>query len=65
MPVINCPITDCDYQTPDTDAVVVAALLTTHATVHAPVPGANHAAPSARIEKVKRPTISSAGTSED
>ena len=62
MPVVKCPIEGCEYETPDTDAVIAAALITTHAT--------SHQAPSqptqaARAEKVKRPSISSAGTTED
>ena len=64
MPVVQCPVPTCDYETADLDAVIVAALLTTHATVH------NAAPPSAtqsyhKVEKVRRPTISSAGTSEE
>ena len=42
--------------------MLAAALITTHATVHTaphPVP------PVAKAEKVKRPSISSAGTTED
>ena len=27
MPVVNCPIGDCPYATPDVDAVVAAALI--------------------------------------
>ena len=62
MPVVKCPIEGCGYETPDVDAVIAAALITTHAT--------SHQAPSqptqaARVEKVKRPSISSAGTTED
>ena len=64
MPSINCPVADCTYATPDVDAVIVAALLTTHATTHAATntPNANHVA---KIERVRRPTVSLAGTSED
>ena len=62
MPVVKCPIEGCEYETPDVDPVIAAALITTHAT--------SHQAPSqptqaARVEKVKRPSISSAGTTED
>ena len=42
--------------------MLAAALLTTHATTH----GSPHSAtPIARAEKVKRPSVSSAGTTED
>lgn len=63
MPEIQCPIEGCEYKTPDVDPVVAAALITTHGTVHQTptVP----ACTSARVEKVKRPTVSSAGTTED
>ena len=64
MPAIRCPIDGCEYETPDVEAVVTAALITTHATVHQ-APTSEPAAQAARIEKVKRPTITSAGTTED
>ena len=35
MPVIQYPIQDCEYRTQDVDPVVAAALIMTHATVHA------------------------------
>ena len=42
MPVFRCPINGCEYQTPDVDPVVAAALVTTHATIqvlpHSAVP---------------------------
>ena len=44
------------------EAVLAAALITTHATAHG---SSNSATPTARAEKVKRPSISSAGTTED
>ena len=34
MPAGNCPVNDYDYITEDLDAIIVAALLTTHATIH-------------------------------
>ena len=57
---MECPIQDCEYRTPDVDPVVAAALITTHATTHS-VP---HPV-MAKAEKVKRPSISSGGTTED
>ena len=63
MPAIDCPIAGCDYTTPDVEAVVAAALITAHSTIHN-VPATNHVT-SAKIENVKRPIVSSAGTSED
>ena len=58
MPVVHCPILGCDYVTDDVDAAIVAALITVHSMAHAP-------GPSAKIERVRRPTITLAGTSED
>ncbi len=62
MPAIQCPIEGCEYETPDVDPVVAAALLTTHATTHQ-TPSAS--TPTAKVERVKRPSVSSAGTTED
>ena len=63
MPVVRCPIEGCEYTTPDVEAVIAAALITTHATSHR-TPDAP-TAQVARVEKVKRPSVSSAGTTED
>ena len=62
MPVVQCPIERCEYATPDVDPVVAAALISAHATSHRAPDGPGQAA---RIEKVKRPSVSSAGTTED
>ena len=59
MPVARCPIPGCTYTTDNLDAVIVAALLNAHTVTHTAAPGA------ARVEKVARPTVSSAGTSEE
>ena len=60
MVIVACPIPGCVYQTDDLDAAIVAALLTTHSQTH--IPGHITAA---KVEKVKRPVISSAGTLEE
>ena len=62
MPVVQCPIENCEYQTPDVDPVVAAALIATHATIHA---SPHSVVPVAKAEKVKCPCISSSGTTED
>ena len=62
MPVVRCPIEGCEYETPDVDPVVAAALITTHATSHQTP---SQPPQAARVKKVKRPSISSAGTTED
>ena len=63
MPVVKCPIVGCPYETADVDAILAAALINTHATVHSR--DATASAVATKTERVKRPTISSAGTSED
>ena len=64
MPSIQCPVAGCTYATEDVDATLAASLLNLHCTDHA-----TRAAPSTtttpQVEKVRRPTISPAGTSED
>ena len=60
MPTVQCPIPDCTYETGEHDAAIVAALLTAYSMTHA---HASHSA--AKVEKVKRPTISAAGTHEE
>jgi hypothetical protein len=62
MPVIQCHIADCEYETPEVDAVVVATQKTTHATVHSV---ASSSAAAAKVEKVNRPTVSLAELTED
>lgn len=62
MPAVRCPIEGCEYSTPDVDPVIAAALITTHATSHqAP----SRVTQAAMVEKVKRPNITSSGTTED
>ena len=60
MPIVQCPITNCNYATPDVEAVIAAALISTHATSHT-----NSSAIKAPVEKIRRHTISLSGTSED
>ena len=60
MPGINCPISTCEYTTPpDASPEVVVVLLQLHAKDHETQPS------RAKMEKVKRPTISAGGTSEE
>ena len=57
---VRCPIENCTYVTDDVDPVLASTLLNVHARVHQqptqPL--------TAKVEKVRRPTISSGGTSE-
>ena len=58
MPVVACPIPGCDYTTPDLETAIVAALITAHSAFHT-------AGPAAKVEKVRRPTVAAAGSSEE
>ena len=62
MPVFRCPIEGCRYEMPDVEPVVGATLITAYAISHQVPSGPTQ---MARAEKVKRPCISSAGTTED
>ena len=64
MPVVSCPVPECEYSTPDMSDAIVAALLTAHCVTHS-VPNAPPTAPTHKVESVKRPTIAPAGTSEE
>ena len=63
MTIVQCPIDGCSYETPDLSDTIVAALITAHSSCHNR-PTSNVEVPS-KVEKVKRPTISPAGTSEE
>ena len=64
MPAINCPHPGCAYTTPDVDAVIVAALITAHNSIHDNErPAGLHT--TAKVEKVRRPVISNGSSSED
>lgn len=57
----RCPFPGCEYETDDSeDGVVIAALLNIHAKTHAPAP-----AVLGKAEKLKRPSISMSGSSEE
>ncbi|KAH3820105.1 hypothetical protein DPMN_121849 [Dreissena polymorpha] len=60
MPVVKCPFPNCVCTTDVLDPAIVAALITAHSAVHTLAP-----AKTARVEKVKRPTVTAAGSSED
>lgn len=64
MVVVACPYPQCDFSTADTEAVLASTLLQIHASgAHTQqTPGTRE---TARVEKVKRPTITTGGSSED
>ena len=55
MPKVKCPIPACTFETEHLDPATLAALITTHAKVHEN---------TAKVEKEKPPTVSSADTSK-
>ena len=67
MPVIQCPYPACSYSTGDVSDGLAETMLKihdkgAHTVTPAPQPRENGAS---RTEKVRRPTISAAGTAED
>ena len=58
MPVVKCPVASCQYKSEDVEAIVVVALFSAHSIMHP-------ANASTSKEKIKRPNLSTAGTSED
>ena len=66
MPRYKCPFPDCTFETDDVQDSLAAVLISVHSagtqTAAAPSTGGNVAA---KVEKVCRPTISTAGSSED
>ena len=59
MPKVRCPFEDCQYETEDTETILVAALLNTHAMIH------SGGKSTSRAIKIQRPTIATAGSTED
>lgn len=70
MPKFRCPYPECTYETDDATDALAAVLLSVHsAGAHSTQTGAT-AQPqpppiTARVEKVRRPTVNAAGSSED
>ena len=60
MPEVPCPIPGCEYKTLDVDATVVVELIKAHIAIHLTV-----AAAVAKVDRVHRPTVTAAGTTED
>ena len=65
MPKYQCPFPECTYETEDVKDELAAMLLLVHSTgTHTASPAS--AAPAAtKVEKVWRPTVSAAGSSEE
>ena len=56
---VKGPIPDCPYATEEVDSALATSLLRIHAKTHEPSNS------TAKVEKVRRPTISAGGTSEE
>ena len=70
MPKYQCPFPECTYETEDVEDALAAVLISVHSNgTHMPAPTNSNAATqhtnAAKIEKVRRPTISAAGSSEE
>ena len=66
MPTHKCPFTDCDFETDDVSDQLAATLLSIHASGdHAPGSASASTSSKVKVEAVRRPTISSAGSSEE
>ena len=64
MPKHKCPFSECTYETDDVEDGLAAVLLTVHSNgTHLPITTSTQ--PTAKIERIRRPTLSCAGTSED
>ena len=63
MVKVKCPFPDCALEADNDEAVVTAALLNIHATVHTATSTAP--ATNTKADKLKRPSVSLAGTSEE
>ena len=57
MPIIQCPRIGCDYSTGEQEAVIAAALLNAHSTVHT---GPGGGGGNTRAPPVERPKVTSA-----
>ena len=62
---VRCPVPGCEYETEESTKAFAVALLNAHTTTHAGGIMAQNQTPSAKVEKLKRPTVSADATSED
>ena len=67
MPKYKCLFPECTYETADVEDALAAVLISVHSSgthMSTPLSNSQHTN-AAKIEKVKRPTISAAGSSEE
>ena len=60
MPRVKCPIVNCTYETDDLPSDIVIKLLDLHAISHT-----GSSPPAPKVDRVRRPTVSPAGTGEE
>ena len=65
MPKYQCLFPECTYETEDVKDELAAVLLSVHSTGTHTASPASAAPAAARVEKVRRPTVSAAGSSEE
>ena len=66
MPGYKCPLLDCTFETDDVQDSLAAVLISVHSTgTHTAAAPSTSGNAAAKVEKVRRPTISTAGSSED
>ena len=66
MPKYKCPFPECTYETADVEDALAAVLISVHSNgTHVAAPTNSPHTNAAKIERVKRPTISAAGSSEE
>ncbi|KAK2564365.1 hypothetical protein P5673_011790 [Acropora cervicornis] len=66
MPKYKCPFPECTYETADVEDALAAVLISVHSNgTHVAAPTTSQHTNAAKIERVKRPTISAAGSSEE
>ena len=65
MPAIACPYTGCTFVTDDLESDAIAIILKMHNDATHSAPQSSTATAAAKVEKVRRPTVSSAGTTEE
>ena len=65
MPIYDCPFPSCGYQTADVSDALAATLLQIHASGTHVSSSVIPSTTAAKVDKIRRPTVSIAGTSED
>ena len=66
MPKYKCPFLECTYETEDVEDALAVVLISVHSNgTHVEAPTTSQRTIAAKIERVKRPTISAAGSSEE